>query len=106
MNREAYLWFSSLLPLMTSSGCFALQVSGVGYNGKGSVYLLPSKEVIKEFSNVSVGKLVEVSVQSLVGVCALSMGLIGMLSGRRDQQLGLLILGNDWATPGIRPSQC
>lgn len=42
---------------------FALQVSGVGYNGKGAVCLLPSKEVIKEFSNISVGKLVEVSVQ-------------------------------------------
>lgn len=39
------------------------QVSGVGYNGKGSVCLLPSKEVLKEFSNVSVGKLVEVSVK-------------------------------------------
>lgn len=42
----------------------ALQVSGVGYNGEGTVCLLPSKEVIKEFSNVSVGKLVEVSGQS------------------------------------------
>lgn len=43
---------------------FTLQVSGVGYNGKGTVCLLPSKEVIKEFSNVSVGKLVEVSVKA------------------------------------------
>ncbi|OXB80012.1 UNVERIFIED_CONTAM: hypothetical protein H355_014056 [Colinus virginianus] len=34
-------------------------VSGVGYNGEGNVYLLPSKEILKEFSNVSVGKLVE-----------------------------------------------
>lgn len=41
---------------------FALQVSGVGYNGNGTVCLLPSKDVIKRFSNVSVGKLVEVSV--------------------------------------------
>uniref|UniRef100_A0A8D2N1Q9 Calcium-transporting ATPase n=1 Tax=Zonotrichia albicollis TaxID=44394 RepID=A0A8D2N1Q9_ZONAL len=35
------------------------QVSGVGYNGEGNVYLLPSKEVLKEFSNISIGKLVE-----------------------------------------------
>ncbi|NWT52222.1 AT2C2 ATPase, partial [Erythrocercus mccallii] len=35
------------------------QVSGVGYNGEGNVYLLPSKEILKEFSNVSIGKLVE-----------------------------------------------
>ncbi|XP_073164180.1 calcium-transporting ATPase type 2C member 2 isoform X3 [Lepidochelys kempii] len=44
--------------LVTSDG-FQAEVSGVGYSGKGSVCLLPSKEVIKEFSNVSVGKLVE-----------------------------------------------
>ncbi|XP_048372116.1 calcium-transporting ATPase type 2C member 2 [Sphaerodactylus townsendi] len=44
--------------LVTSDG-FKAEVSGVGYNGEGSVYLLPSKEVIKEFSNISVGKLVE-----------------------------------------------
>ncbi|VTJ51302.1 Hypothetical predicted protein [Marmota monax] len=44
--------------LVTSDGLHA-EVSGVGYNGKGTVCLLPSKEVIREFSNVSVGKLVE-----------------------------------------------
>ncbi|NXW45294.1 AT2C2 ATPase, partial [Nyctiprogne leucopyga] len=44
--------------LMTSDG-FQAEVSGVGYNGEGHVYLLPSKEILKEFSNVSVGKLVE-----------------------------------------------
>ncbi|XP_004392209.1 PREDICTED: calcium-transporting ATPase type 2C member 2 [Odobenus rosmarus divergens] len=44
--------------LVTSDGLHA-EVSGVGYDGKGTVCLLPSKEVIKEFSNVSVGKLVE-----------------------------------------------
>ncbi|KFZ50011.1 Calcium-transporting ATPase type 2C member 2, partial [Antrostomus carolinensis] len=44
--------------LMTSDG-FQAEVSGVGYNGEGNVYLLPSKEILKEFSNVSVGKLVE-----------------------------------------------
>ncbi|NWI27457.1 AT2C2 ATPase, partial [Sula dactylatra] len=44
--------------LVTSDG-FQAEVSGVGYNGEGNVYLLPSKEVLKEFSNVSVGKLVE-----------------------------------------------
>uniref|UniRef100_A0A8C3RY25 Calcium-transporting ATPase n=1 Tax=Chelydra serpentina TaxID=8475 RepID=A0A8C3RY25_CHESE len=44
--------------LVTSDG-FQAEVSGVGYSGKGSVCLLPSKEVINEFSNVSVGKLVE-----------------------------------------------
>ncbi|XP_007937398.1 calcium-transporting ATPase type 2C member 2 [Orycteropus afer afer] len=44
--------------LVTSDGLHA-EVSGVGYNGKGSVCLLPSKEELKEFSNVSVGKLVE-----------------------------------------------
>lgn len=38
------------------------QVSGVGYNGEGNVYLLPSKEILKEFSNISIGKLVEVSI--------------------------------------------
>lgn len=44
--------------LVTSDG-FKAEVSGVGYNGEGNVYLLPSREVIKEFSNISVGKLVE-----------------------------------------------
>ncbi|XP_016021411.2 calcium-transporting ATPase type 2C member 2 [Rousettus aegyptiacus] len=44
--------------LVTSDG-FHAEVSGVGYNGQGKVCLLPSKEVIKEFSNISVGKLVE-----------------------------------------------
>ncbi|XP_011827675.1 PREDICTED: calcium-transporting ATPase type 2C member 2 [Mandrillus leucophaeus] len=44
--------------LVTSDG-FHAEVSGVGYDGQGTVCLLPSKEVIKEFSNVSVGKLVE-----------------------------------------------
>ncbi|XP_075392863.1 calcium-transporting ATPase type 2C member 2 [Tenrec ecaudatus] len=44
--------------LVTSDGLHA-EVSGVGYSGKGSVCLLPCKEVLKEFSNVSVGKLVE-----------------------------------------------
>lgn len=48
----------------TSSLWLCLQVSGVGYNGRGAVCLLPSKEVIKEFNNVSVGKLVEVSVRA------------------------------------------
>ncbi|NXU57715.1 AT2C2 ATPase, partial [Turnix velox] len=44
--------------LVTSDG-FQAEVSGVGYNGDGNVYLLPSKEILKEFSNISVGKLVE-----------------------------------------------
>ncbi|XP_042733189.1 calcium-transporting ATPase type 2C member 2 isoform X2 [Lagopus leucura] len=44
--------------LVTSDG-FQAEVSGVGYNGEGNVFLLPSKEILKEFSNVSVGKLVE-----------------------------------------------
>ncbi|NWS21715.1 AT2C2 ATPase, partial [Pachyramphus minor] len=44
--------------LLTSDG-FQAEVSGVGYNGEGNVYLLPTKEILKEFSNVSVGKLVE-----------------------------------------------
>uniref|UniRef100_A0A8D0KX03 Calcium-transporting ATPase n=1 Tax=Strix occidentalis caurina TaxID=311401 RepID=A0A8D0KX03_STROC len=44
--------------LVTSDG-FQAEVSGVGYNGEGNVYLLPSKEILKEFSNVSAGKLVE-----------------------------------------------
>ncbi|XP_073911650.1 calcium-transporting ATPase type 2C member 2 isoform X2 [Castor canadensis] len=48
----------SVTQLVTSDGLQA-EVSGVGYNGKGAVCLLPSKEVIKEFANVSVGKLVE-----------------------------------------------
>lgn len=38
-----------------------LQVSGVGYSGAGTVSLLPTKETLKEFANMSVGKLVEVS---------------------------------------------
>uniref|UniRef100_A0A663DZE1 Calcium-transporting ATPase n=1 Tax=Aquila chrysaetos chrysaetos TaxID=223781 RepID=A0A663DZE1_AQUCH len=44
--------------LVTSDG-FQAEVSGVGYSGEGDVYLLPSKEILKQFSNVSVGKLVE-----------------------------------------------
>ncbi|NXL88034.1 AT2C2 ATPase, partial [Alectura lathami] len=46
--------------LVTSDGFQAeVRRCGVGYNGEGNVYLLPSKEILKEFSNVSVGKLVE-----------------------------------------------
>ncbi|XP_004584279.2 calcium-transporting ATPase type 2C member 2 isoform X1 [Ochotona princeps] len=44
--------------LVTSDGLHA-EVSGVGYSGEGTVCLLPSQEVVKEFSNISVGKLVE-----------------------------------------------
>ncbi|XP_048211506.1 LOW QUALITY PROTEIN: calcium-transporting ATPase type 2C member 2 [Perognathus longimembris pacificus] len=44
--------------LVTSDGLQA-EVSGVGYNGTGTVCLLPTKEVVKEFANVSVGRLVE-----------------------------------------------
>ncbi|NXM44556.1 AT2C2 ATPase, partial [Gymnorhina tibicen] len=44
--------------LVASDGCQA-EVSGVGYNGEGNVYLLPSREILKEFSNISIGKLVE-----------------------------------------------
>ncbi|NXF02919.1 AT2C2 ATPase, partial [Smithornis capensis] len=44
--------------LVTSDG-FQAEVSGVGYSGDGNVSLLPTKEILKEFSNVSVGKLVE-----------------------------------------------
>ncbi|KAK7830309.1 hypothetical protein U0070_018817 [Myodes glareolus] len=44
--------------LVTSDG-FHAEVTGVGYSGEGAVCLLPSKEVIQGFSNVSVGKLVE-----------------------------------------------
>ncbi|XP_055992123.1 calcium-transporting ATPase type 2C member 2 [Sorex fumeus] len=44
--------------LVTSDGLHA-EVSGVGYNGAGTVCLLPTREVLKAFANVSVGKLVE-----------------------------------------------
>ncbi|XP_042527391.1 calcium-transporting ATPase type 2C member 2 [Dipodomys spectabilis] len=44
--------------LVTSDGLQA-QVSGVGYNGTGAVRLLPTKEVVKGFASVSVGRLVE-----------------------------------------------
>ncbi|XP_073516007.1 calcium-transporting ATPase type 2C member 2 isoform X2 [Phyllobates terribilis] len=44
--------------LVTSDGLH-VEVTGVGYEGKGSVVLLPSNEAVREFSNISVGKLVE-----------------------------------------------
>lgn len=44
--------------LLASDGTQA-EVTGTGYNGKGDVHLLPSGELIKAFSNVSIGKLVE-----------------------------------------------
>ncbi|XP_077144998.1 calcium-transporting ATPase type 2C member 2 isoform X2 [Ranitomeya variabilis] len=44
--------------LVTSDGLHA-EVTGVGYDGKGSVNLLPANEMVREFSNVSIGKLVE-----------------------------------------------
>ncbi|XP_018115260.1 ATPase, Ca++ transporting, type 2C, member 2 S homeolog isoform X2 [Xenopus laevis] len=44
--------------LVTSDGLHA-EVTGVGYEGKGHVNLLPSNEEVHEFSNVSIGKLVE-----------------------------------------------
>nr|XP_013812869.1 PREDICTED: calcium-transporting ATPase type 2C member 2 [Apteryx mantelli mantelli] len=55
--------------LVTSDG-FQAEVSGVGYNGEGNVYLLPSREILKEFSNVSVGKLVEAG-------CVVNNAIIG-----------------------------
>ncbi|XP_072374008.1 calcium-transporting ATPase type 2C member 2-like isoform X2 [Scyliorhinus torazame] len=44
--------------LFTSDGIHA-EVSGTGYNGIGNVCLSASGEIAKEFSNVSIGKLVE-----------------------------------------------
>ncbi|KAM4614241.1 calcium-transporting ATPase type 2C member 2 [Discoglossus pictus] len=44
--------------LVTSDG-FHAEVTGVGYEEKGHVNLLPSNEEAHEFSNISVGKLVE-----------------------------------------------
>ncbi|XP_067905252.1 calcium-transporting ATPase type 2C member 2-like [Heterodontus francisci] len=44
--------------LVTSDGIQA-EVTGTGYNGNGNVCLLPSGEIVKAFSNVSIGKLVE-----------------------------------------------
>ncbi|XP_051883919.1 calcium-transporting ATPase type 2C member 2-like isoform X2 [Pristis pectinata] len=44
--------------LLTADGIQA-EVTGTGYNGEGNVHLLPSGELVKAFSNVSVGKLVE-----------------------------------------------
>ncbi|XP_069758277.1 calcium-transporting ATPase type 2C member 2-like isoform X7 [Narcine bancroftii] len=44
--------------LLTSDGTQA-EVTGTGYNGKGNVYLSPSGEIAKAFSNESIGKLVE-----------------------------------------------
>ncbi|XP_072926426.1 calcium-transporting ATPase type 2C member 2-like isoform X1 [Hemitrygon akajei] len=44
--------------LITSDGIQA-EVTGTGYNGNGNVHLLSTGEVVKAFSNVSVGKLVE-----------------------------------------------
>ncbi|XP_078526913.1 calcium-transporting ATPase type 2C member 2 [Lissotriton helveticus] len=44
--------------LVTSDGIHA-EVSGVGYNANGCVTLLPMKQEVHEFANISVGKLVE-----------------------------------------------
>ncbi|KAM5138785.1 calcium-transporting ATPase type 2C member 2-like [Mantella aurantiaca] len=44
--------------LVTSDGLHA-EVTGVGYDEKGTVNLLPSNEELRDFSNISVGKLVE-----------------------------------------------
>ncbi|KAM9301958.1 calcium-transporting ATPase type 2C member 2 [Gastrophryne carolinensis] len=47
--------------LVTSDGLHA-EVSGVGYDGKGAVHLMPTNEELRDYSNVSVGKLVEAGV--------------------------------------------
>nr|DBA16717.1 TPA: hypothetical protein GDO54_002259 [Pyxicephalus adspersus] len=44
--------------LITSDG-FHAEVTGVGYDEKGTVNLLPTNEELRDFSNISVGKLVE-----------------------------------------------
>ncbi|XP_068116903.1 calcium-transporting ATPase type 2C member 2 [Hyperolius riggenbachi] len=44
--------------LVTSDGLHA-EITGVGYDEKGTVNLLPSNEELRDFSNISVGKLVE-----------------------------------------------
>lgn len=61
----ALIWESTWLVPTDTSGL--LQVSGIGYSGEGTVCLLPSQEVVKEFSNISVGKLVEVSIGGTLG---------------------------------------
>lgn len=44
--------------LVTSDDLHA-EVTGIGYDEKGTVNLLPSNEELRDFSNISVGKLVE-----------------------------------------------
>ncbi|XP_043562577.1 calcium-transporting ATPase type 2C member 2-like [Chiloscyllium plagiosum] len=44
--------------LVTSDGIHA-EVTGTGYNGNGNVHLSSNGEIVKAFSNLSVGKLVE-----------------------------------------------
>ncbi|XP_077309540.1 calcium-transporting ATPase type 2C member 2 [Lithobates pipiens] len=44
--------------LVTSDGLHA-EVTGIGYDEKGTVNLLPTNEELRDFSNISVGKLVE-----------------------------------------------
>lgn len=75
------------------------QVSGVGYNGKGTVCLLPSREVLREFSNVSVGKLVEVSRAARRHVHG-----NGPRASDGAVELDQLVLGTSWATPRARLS--
>ncbi|NWT18595.1 AT2C2 ATPase, partial [Vireo altiloquus] len=61
--------------LVTSDGCQA-EVSGVGYNGEGNVYLLPSKEILKEFSNISIGKLPMLTHPFLQAGCVVNNAII------------------------------
>ncbi|XP_049643340.1 calcium-transporting ATPase type 2C member 2 [Suncus etruscus] len=83
--------------LVTSDG-FHAEVSGVGYSGAGTVNLLPTKEPLKEFANMSVGKLVEAG-------CVANNAIIG-----QDSVLGqpteraLLVLAMKMDLDGARDS--
>lgn len=48
------------LSLVVESLLLSAQVTGIGYDEKGTVNLLPNNEELRDFSNISVGKLVEV----------------------------------------------
>ncbi|NWS41080.1 AT2C2 ATPase, partial [Probosciger aterrimus] len=76
--------------LVTSDG-FQAEVSGVGYNGEGNVYLLPSKEILKEFSNISVGKLVEASINYEPAGCVVNNAIIRKNSVMGQPTEGALI---------------
>ncbi|XP_019490363.1 PREDICTED: calcium-transporting ATPase type 2C member 2 [Hipposideros armiger] len=97
--RKKEIPFSSEQKWMAVKCSRKNEVSGVGYNSQGTVCLLPTKEVIKEFSNISVGKLVEVSLTSTMVELLLEQEDIYFMKGAFEEVIRYCTMYNNGGIP-------